>query len=288
MSAYGRLRKCMGRIPLHVTVLLIVALWLIPTLGLLVTSFRPYPEILSSGWWNVLLHPAEWTKFTAQNYLEVLTKQGLDRSFVNSLIITIPSTLIPLSIAAFAAYAFAWMTFPGRQLLLILVIALIVIPLQMTFIPILRVYNWMGLSGSFLGLWLAHAGYGLPLMIYLLRNFLGALPKELFESAFIDGASYWTAFWRIALPLSVPALASIVIFQFLWVWNDLLVALIYVGGKQDVAPITWQLAQLVGSRGQDWHLLTAGAFISMILPVSVFFALQRHFVRGLLAGSIKG
>lgn len=283
-----RQRKLIRRIPLHLTVLLVILLWLIPSLGLLVTSFRPYHEILSSGWWSVLLDPAEWTKFTAQNYLEVLTKQGLDRSFINSLFITVPATLIPLSIAAFAAYAFAWMTFPGRQLLLIIVIALIVIPLQMTFIPILRVYNWLGLSGSFLGLWLAHTGYGLPLMIYLMRNFLGALPKELFESAFIDGASYWSAFWRIALPLSLPALASIVIFQFLWVWNDLLVALIYVGGKRDVAPITWQLAQLVGSRGQDWHLLTAGAFISMILPVIVFFSLQRYFVRGILAGSLKG
>lgn len=283
-----RRRKLIRRIPLHMTVLVIILLWLIPSLGLLATSFRPYHEILSSGWWSVLLDPAEWTKFTAQNYLEVLTKQGLDRSFINSLFITIPATVIPLGIAAFAAYAFAWMAFPGRQVLLIIVIALIVIPLQMTFIPILRVYNWLGLSGSFLGLWLAHAGYGLPLMIYLMRNFLGALPKELFESAFIDGASYWTAFWRIALPLSIPALASIVIFQFLWVWNDLLVALIYVGGKRDVAPITWQLAQLVGSRGQDWHLLTAGAFISMILPLIVFFSLQRYFVRGILAGSVKG
>ncbi len=281
-------RRLLTRLPLHLTVLGVVALWLVPTVGLLITSFRPYPEILSSGWWTVLLRPAEWTKLTAQNYLEVLGKQGLARSFLNSLIITIPSTVIPLSLAALAAYAFSWMRFPGRQLLLIVVIALIVIPLQMTFIPVLRVYNALGLSGSFLGLWLAHTGYGLPLQIYLLRNFFGALPRELFESAFIDGASWWTAFWRIALPLSVPALASIVIFQFLWVWNDLLVALVYVGGRPDVAPITWQLANLVGSRGQDWHLLTAGAFISIVLPVTVFLALQRYFVRGILAGSIKG
>lgn len=283
-----RWRRRLSRIPLHLTILLVVILWLVPTLGLLVTSFRPFEDILRSGWWSILLQPAEWTRLTAENYLEVLQRQGLARSFVNSLYITIPSTLIPLSIAAFAAYAFAWMRFPGRQVLLVVVIALIVIPLQMTFIPILRVYKELGLSGTFLGLWLAHTGYGLPLQVYLLRNFFGALPQELFESAFIDGASWWTAFWKIALPLSVPALASVVIFQFLWVWNDLLVALVYVGGKKDVAPITWQLANLVGSRGQDWHLLTAGAFISIVLPLIVFLALQRYFVRGILAGAIKG
>jgi alpha-glucoside transport system permease protein len=269
-------------------VLFVVALWLVPTVGLLITSFRPFEEIVRSGWWTVLLEPAEWTKLTAQNYLEVLQKQGLARSFLNSLIITLPATLIPLTIAAFAAFAFAWMRFPGRQLLLVIVIALIVIPLQMTFIPVLRLYNELGLSGSFLGLWLAHTGYGLPLQIYLLRNFFGALPQELFESAFMDGASWGTAFRKIALPLSVPALASVFIFQFLWVWNDLLVALVYVGGKKDVAPITWQLANLVGSRGQDWHLLTAGAFLSIVLPLGVFLTLQRYFVRGILAGAIKG
>lgn len=284
----GRIRKLLPRSLLHLIVLSLALLWLVPTLGLLVTSFRTYQDIVRTGWWNALLHPVEWTKFTMENYLQVLSREGLGRTFLNSLIITIPASLIPISIAAFAAYAFARMRFRGRQGLFMLVIGLIVVPLQMTFIPLLRIYNQLGLSGSFLGLWLAHTGYGLPLHVYLLRNFFGALPQELFESAFIDGASRLTAFFRIALPLSVPALASVAIFQFLWVWNDLLVALVYVGGKPDVAPITWQVANLVGSRGQDWHLLTAGAFISMVPSLVIFFALQRYFVRGILAGALKG
>lgn len=288
MSQLERLKRIAGRLPLHLTVLLVAFLWLVPTLGLLITSFRPFRDILSSGWWTVLWHPAQWIHFTLANYLQVLGQGGIAHSFLNSLFITIPATLIPISIAAFAAYAFARMRFPGRGVLLMIVIALLIIPLQMTFIPVLRIYNFLGLSGTFLGLWLAHTGYGLPLIIYLLHNFFDALPQELFESAFIDGASQRTAFFRIALPLSIPALASVVIFQFLWVWNDLLVALIYVGGKANVAPITWQIANLVGSRGQDWNLLTAGAFVSMILPLVVFLSLQRYFVRGILAGSIKG
>jgi alpha-glucoside transport system permease protein len=212
----------------------------------------------------------------------------MGRAFLNSFIITVPATIIPLAIASFAAYAFAWMQFRGRQVLLMVVIGLIVIPLQMTLIPVLRMFRLLKLSGTFPAVWLAHTGYGLPLMIYLLRNFFGALPRELFESAFIDGASHFTAFTRLLLPLSVPVLASVAIFQFLWVWNDLLVALVYLGGYSNVAPLTLKLALLAGSRGQDWHFLTAAAFVSMVVPMLVFFSLQRYFVRGILAGALKG
>jgi alpha-glucoside transport system permease protein len=196
--------------------------------------------------------------------------------------------VIPIAIATFAAYAFSWMQFPGRQLLFILVVALLVVPLQMTLIPVLRSYNQFGLSGSFLGVWLAHTGYGMPLGIYLLRNYIGSLPKDLIEAAAVDGASHLTTFTRLIVPLSLPAIASFAVFQFLWVWNDLLVALVYLGGTPDVAPLTMRLTTLVGSRGEAWHLLTAGAFITMIVPLIVFFALQRYFVRGILAGSVKG
>jgi len=204
------------------------------------------------------------------------------------LFITIPSTIIPILVAAFAAYAFAWMEFRGRNILFIIIVALLVVPLQMTLIPILRIYNRLGLSGSFFGVWMAHTGYGLPFATYLFRNYFGGLPRDLFESAYIDGASRSKVFFRIVLPLSVPAIASIAIFQFLWVWNDLLVALIYLGGTEDVAPMTLQVSNLVGYLGRDWHLLTAAAFLSMALPLVVFFALQRYFVRGILAGSVKG
>jgi alpha-glucoside transport system permease protein len=190
--------------------------------------------------------------------------------------------------AAFAAYAFAWLEFPGRNILFVIVVALLVVPLQLTFIPILRVYNRVGLTGTFPGIWLAHAAYGLPFAIYLLRNSIGALPKDLFESAYLDGASSFDIFFRIVLPLTVPAIASLVIFQFLWVWNDLLVALIYLGGTPSVAPMTVTISNLVNSLGGNWQVLTAAAFISVILPLVVFFSLQRYFVKGILAGSVKG
>jgi len=284
----NKLAKALARGPLHAAVILICVLWMLPTLGVLISSFRPEVDASSSGWWTVLQTPFEFTQFTLDNYKRVITQDGLGRAFLNSLIITLPSTVIPIMIAAFAAYAFAWMKFPGRQALFIVVVGLLVVPLQMTLIPILRLFNQLGLSGTFLGIWLAHTGYGLPFAIYLLRNFFGSLPQELFESAFIDGASWFKAFYRLALPLSVPAIASLAIFQFLWVWNDLLVALIYLGGTEAVAPLTLKLSNLVGSYGQDWHLLTAAAFVSMALPLVVFFSLQRYFVRGILAGSIKG
>jgi len=211
--------------------------------------------------------------------------QGMAKAFVNSLLVSIPGTLLPLLFAAFAGYAFSWFSFPGRQWMFVVLVALQIVPLQMALIPIYRVYAQAGLTGTFIGIWLFHTGYGLPYAIYLTRNFLSALPRDLFESAYLDGASHWTVFWRLAIPLSVPALASLAIFQFLWVWNDLLVALVFLGGQTPV--LTWQISNLVG-RFSGLHLLNAAAFISLILPLIIFFSMQRFFVRGLLAGAVKG
>lgn len=283
-----RLRRTLSSVPLHLAIIGIAFLWTLPSVGLLVSSFRPKDDVYRTGWWTVFQHPFAFTQYQLDNYIHVLTTEGMARAFLNSLTIAIPSTVIPIAVAAFAAYAFAWMEFPGRQVLFVVVVGLLVIPLQMTLIPLLRVYNRLGLAGTFLGIWLAHTGYGLPFAVYLLRNFIGGLPRDLFESTFLDGASHLTAFFRLVVPLSVPALASLAIFQFLWVWNDLLVALIYLGGTQDVAPLTLKLSGMVQSLGQDWHLLTAAAFISMALPLVVFFSLQRYFVQGILAGSVKG
>ncbi len=277
--------KWLRRTPLHVIIVLIVLVWSVPSIGLLVSSFRPAQDIASTGWWAVFKPP---TELTTELYQEALTRTGMAQSFMNSLFISIPATVIPIMVAAFAAYAFAWMEFPGRRVLFVLIVGLLVVPLQMTFIPILRVYNRVGLTGTFPALWLAHAAYGLPFAIYLLRNFIGSLPRDLFESAFLDGASNFDIFFRIVMPLTVPSIASLVIFQFLWVWNDLLVALIYLGGTPSVAPMTVTISNLVNSLGGNWQVLTAAAFISMALPLLVFFTLQRYFVRGILAGSVKG
>jgi alpha-glucoside transport system permease protein len=283
-----RVEKLLTTAPVHLVVIAIALLWTLPTAGLLISSFRQPDALRESGWWTVLTPPLELGQFHLGNYADVLTGQGMGQAFLNSLIITIPATIMPIAIATFAAYALAWMQFPGRQLLFVMIVGLLVVPLQMTLIPVLRAYNTLGLSGTFLGVWLAHTGYGMPLGIYLLRNYIGTLPRDLIEAAAVDGASHLKIFTRIVVPLSTPAIASFAVFQFLWVWNDLLVALVYLGGNQNVAPVTLVLRNLVGDRGQDWHLLTAGAFISMIVPLLVFFALQRYFVRGLLAGSVKG
>lgn len=274
--------------PMHIFVIIVAIIWIFPTVGLLITSFRPSGDVASSGWWTVLAHPFNFTQYTLANYRDVISNIGIGRAFVNTLIITIPACTLPIIIASFAAYAFAWMEFWGRRFFFILFVGLLVVPLQMTLIPILRIFNQLGLSGSFLGIWLAHAGYGLPLVIYLMYNFVSGLPSEIFESATIDGATTFQIFKSIVLPLSVPALASITIFQFIWVWNDLLVALVYLGGTPDVAPLTVRISALVGSYGQNWELLTAAAFVSMLLPLIIFLSLQRYFVRGILAGSIKG
>ena len=286
----------LGRGPLHLTLIAIVILWSIPTLALLISSFREATDINASGWWNAFKD----FNFTLDNYDEVLNQRGMGSAFVNSLIITVPSTILVILVAAAAAYAFAWMRFPGRALLFIVVVSLLVVPLQMTLIPLQQLYGQVQIDadlpvlggrifgvGSYPGIWLAHAGFGLPFAVYLLRNFFGNLPRDLFETAYIDGASDLQVFFRIALPLAAPAMASLAIFQFLWVWNDLLIALIFLGDP-DLAPMTLRINNLVSSFGQNYEVLTAAAFLSMIVPLLIFFALQRYFVQGILAGSVKG
>lgn len=268
-----------------ILVVVIAVLWSIPTFGLFVSSFRPSQAIASSGWWQGLLPP--W-QFTIQNYVNVIQSNGLGQAFINSLIITIPATIFPILFGAFAAYAFAWMRFPFRNTLFFGVVAMLVIPNQIALAPILSIFTSVGLTGTYFSLWIAHTAFGLPFAVFLLRNFFAALPKDLIESAYIDGASNFRTFWTIIIPLSVPALASLAIFQFMWVWNDLLVALIFVGSSRAVAPMTVIVANLVGSYGEGWQLLTAASFLSMALPLIVFFSMQRYFVRGILAGSVKG
>jgi len=364
----GKRQKRFGSLFVNLTLLLLVLIWTIPTMGIFVSSFRNRDDISSSGWWKIFpyrdwqpvreIDPREmgldpdsvmqiegvsgtfeefrngvetpngervtwignkrigkievqkqvWTvdwNFSLDNYRQVLGGQdftfkrpdgtvevvpgdNMNRAFLNSLTVSIPATVIPILIATFAAYAFAWMKFPGRRGMFIMVVALLVVPLQIALVPLLRDYKALNLNGTFLAIWLAHTGFGLPLATYLLYNYVGTLPRDIFESAFIDGASHFTVFTRLVLPLSVPALASFAIFQFLWVWNDYLVALIFLGGNPEFELVTQRMAAIVGSRGSEWHLLTAGAFVSMVLPLAVFFGLQRYFVRGLLAGSVKG
>lgn len=366
MAKIGKLkRKSSGFIPNLVLILICIA-WLVPILGILVTSFRQSEDIFKSGWWQVLPHKEdveierytipdsvdvdgpitiegktatfeEWrlgvtmddgrlftwygnkrtrtvvisdeqwvgfsTNLTFKNYKDVIggktitykdgqgntitrTGNNLGGAFLNSLAVSIPGTIIPILIAAFAAFGFAWLNFPGRNILFTVIVALLVVPLQIALVPILQDYVALDLNGTFLGIWLAHTGFGLPLATYLLFNYISTLPRELLESAYIDGASNFTIFIKLILPLSIPALASFAIFQFLWLWNDYLVALIFLGDKNQT--VTIAVAQLVGEKGQDWHLMTSAAFVSMILPLIVFLGLQRYFVRGLLAGSVKG
>jgi len=277
----------------------IAVLWTVPTAGLLISSFRPEDEVKTSGWWTGLGGP-----YTFENYRAVLKGTDVDLAtyFVNTIVITIPSVLIPISLAVIAAYAFSWMEFPGRNFLFVSVFALQIVPIQVTMIPLLKLYvdphiggaHFQPLAGGdapgggFYTIWLSHSIFALPLAIYLLHNFMSQIPGELIESARVDGAGHVQIFSRIMLPLMGPAIAAFGIFQFLWVWNDLLVALVFGGGSLDISPLTVRLAELTGTRGQDWHLLSAGAFVSLIIPLIVFLALQRYFVRGLLAGSVKG
>ena len=265
----------------------IAVLWTLPTFGLAVSSLRPEREIKTTGWWTFFRDPT----ITLDNYRAVLSaegSEGLGSFFVNSFVITIPSVIIPICLALLAAYAFAWIRFPGRSVLFVAVFALQIVPIQVTLIPLLTLYVKADIVGSFWTIWLSHSIFALPLAIFLLHNFMRDIPPGLLEAARIDGAGHRQIFFRVLLPLLTPAVAAFAIFQFLWVWNDLLVALTFAGGGSEVAPITVALANLSGTRGTAWHLLSAGAFVSIIVPVVVFLLLQRYFVRGLLAGGLKG
>ncbi|GIV89737.1 MAG: sugar ABC transporter permease [Chloroflexus sp.] len=300
VTSRRRHRFRIGTFFVYVVMIAITLLWITPTVGLLVSSFRPADDVKTSGWWSVVTNPDK-ARFTLNNYRTVLglpipgqsaptgsSRVGMDVALINTLTVALPSTIIPILIAAFAAYGFAWIDFPGRRALFILVVAMLVVPLQISLVPILRDYVALQLGGTYLGVWLAHTGFGLPLAVYLLYNYISTVPRDIFESAFLDGASHFTIFTRLILPLSTPALASFAIFQFLWTWNDLLVALVFLGAEPRVQVVTQRLLGLLGQFGQDWHLLTAGAFVSMVVPLIVFFSLQRFFVRGLMAGSVKG
>ncbi len=281
-SAKRRELRISGKWVVHIILFCLAVVWLVPSVGLLITSFRPREAIATSGWWTAF-SPAQ---FTIENYVEVLTAQGMGDSFINSFKITIPGTLLPITIAAIAAYALAWMPIKGKDWILVALLALLVIPIQTTLVPVLRLFNQFGLTGTYIGIWIAHTAYGLPFCIYLLRNFFISLPKELMESAKIDGASEITIFWRIVIPLSVPALASLAIFQFMWVWNDLLVALVFMSDPVN-QPMTVRIQAMLGTYATEWHIMSAASFISMAVPLVVFFALQRYFVAGLTAGSVK-
>ena len=293
VAAVGAVRSPRGirlleRTFVRVAVVVIAVIWSLPTTGLLISSFRSNADIRASGWWDAILHPFEVAQWTLSNYASVLNADGLATSFVNSLVVTIPAVVIPITMAAFAAYAFAWMRFPGRRLLFALVVAMLVVPIQMSLVPVLRLYAGLDLNGTFLGVWLAHTGFGLPLAVFLLYNYISQLPGDLFESASIDGASHFQIFRELVVPLSVPALASFAIFQFLWVWNDLLVAMVFLGSGSDQLVLTGKLNALLGQQGQNQELVTASGMFSMIVPIIVFLSLQRFFVRGLTAGAVKG
>ncbi|MGH8913139.1 MAG: carbohydrate ABC transporter permease [Acidimicrobiia bacterium] len=279
--------SAVSRFPVYLAVGLVALIWTVPSLGLLINSFREPSSIRGSGWWTVFGSLFESGAWTIQNYTSVL-EGGFGNAFANTLAVTIPAVAIPLTVAAFAAYAFAWMEFPGRNLIFVTVVGLMVVPLQMALIPILRIYTDFDLNGTFPAVWLAHAGFGLPLAVYLLRNYMGSLPSSLIESAKIDGADHFKIFTRLIVPLSVPVLASFAIFQFLWVWNDFLVALVFLGVDPSNRVLTVELADLAGRGEGALNLLPAAAFVTMILPLVVFFSLQRFFVRGLTAGSVKG
>ncbi|BCY07722.1 sugar ABC transporter permease [Actinoplanes sp. L3-i22] len=286
-SPAARAKKRLSSPWASLAAIVIAILWTLPTFGLLLSSFRPELAIKRTGWWTFFTNP----EVTLDNYRAVFdsdTGVNLGTYFVNSLIICIPSVLIPLALASLAAYAFAWINFRGKNILFVAVFALQIVPLQVTLIPLLTLFVKAGISGTFWPLWLAHSTFALPLAIYLLHNFIKEIPATLIEAARVDGAGHVSIFFKVMLPLLTPALAAFGIFQFLWVWNDLLVALVFAGGGDTVAPITLQLANLTGTRGTAWHLLSSGTFVSIIVPVTVFLLLQRYFVRGLLAGSVKG
>ncbi|WP_406041538.1 carbohydrate ABC transporter permease [Micromonospora sp. NBC_00898] len=299
----GRVRKRLNSRTATLVSIVIALLWTIPTFGLFISSFRPENDIKSTGWWTFFTNP----QFTLENYQEVLFSSSsssgqLASYFINSLAITIPSVLFPIAFASLAAYALAWINFKGRDLLYIAIFALQIVPLQMALVPLLKFFSTgVTIAGvtvlpawdlvdeqKFAQVWFAHTCFALPFAVYLLHNFISQLPRDLMEAARVDGATHPKIFRTIVLPLITPALAALGIFQFLWVWNDLLVALIFAGGTSETAPLTVRLAEMAGTRGNEWQRLTAGAFVSIVVPLTVFLSLQRYFVRGLLAGSVKG
>ncbi|MBA3413539.1 MAG: carbohydrate ABC transporter permease [Actinobacteria bacterium] len=277
-----RLVGWISRTPVHIALVVLALIWLVPSVGLLVTSFRKRPDIAASGWWEAIGD----LDFTIKNYSSVLDAQNMADAFLNSLFIAVPSTILPLMIGALAAFAFSWIAFPFRDTVFLAIVALMVVPIQAALIPVLKLFRELDITDSFIGIWLAHTGFALPFAIFLLRNFFITLPRDLIEAARVDGASNLHIFARVVLPLSVPALASFAIFQFLWVWNDLLNALIFVQNP-DQRPLTVTIVNLQSAYGAEWHLLSAGSFILMLLPLLVFFSLQRFFVQGLLSGSVK-
>jgi len=287
----ARIVEFLTRSPVHIVLMIVAVIWLVPSVGLLITSFRPRPDIASSGWWETL----STANFTLDNYDQVLSGADMGSSFLNSLFISIPATLLPLFIGALAAFAFSWINFPFRDTIFLAIVALMVVPIQMSLVPMLKLFQSLGenvfgdrtfVTGSFGGIWLAHSAFALPFCIFLLRNFFITLPRDLIEAARVDGASNFRIFLRVVMPLSVPALASFAIFQFLWVWNDLLMSLVFVQ-EPDLLPMTVRISQVQSTYGVEWHLLSAGSFVLMAVPLIVFFSLQRFFVQGLLAGSVK-
>ena len=279
-----RLARIAGRSPTHIILGLIALVWLVPSIGLLITSFRPSADMRATGWWTVLVEP----RFTLTNYERVISAEGMGEAFLNSIFITVPSTIFPLLIASMAAFALAWVKFPFRDTVFLLIVAMLMVPVQVGFIPLVAGFreSGTGLLTNFGALWLAHTAYALPFGIFLLRNFFITLPKDLIEAARIDGASNVGIFRTIVVPLSVPAIAAYGIFQFLWVWNDLLMALVYAQ-RNAIQPMTVKVTQLLGTYATEWSLLAAAAFLIMVVPLIVFISLQRYFVQGLLAGSVK-
>ena len=268
--------------PTHVTLLVLAFVWIVPSLGVLITSLRHTNDISATGWWTVLSNPA----LSLDNYANVINSLGFGRAFVNSVLVTVPSTLLPIAIGALAAYAFAWLDFWGRRTIFLVIVALMVLPVQAGFVPILQMFSSVGLNRWYVGIWLAHTAFGLPFAVFLLRGFFVQLPRELLESAQIDGASRLRIFWSIVLPLSKPAIASLAVFQFLWVWNDLLMNLIFIR-DQALHPLTVHTATLLNTYGQQFDILSSSAVLLMIVPLVVFLLLQRYFVRGIVAGAVK-
>ena len=284
VSALDNLGYRLQRLPLHLVIIILCVVWVLPTVGMVINSFRSLADMSSSGWWTTLFPPHG---FTLASYQQVLNIEGVAPSILYSILITIPATVIQLTIATMGAYAFAWMRFPGRNLFFIVIVGLMVVPIQMTLIPVLQIFKLVHLSGTIPAVWLAHSGYGLPFEVFLLRNYLGGLPREIFESAEVDGTGHAVRFLRIAVPMTVPAIASLTIFVFLGIWNDLLVALTFLG-VSSFRPFTVVITGLVTSFGGGWQFLTAAAVLQMALPLAVFIFLQRYFVRGITSGSVKG